>query len=202
MIVCRGVNAYISSFSSLNNQKLPVFAFSWMNCLPKIIFTAKMCTRTDSTQYLPPAELTTFTLNGVTTHHLNLVTTFIHPLTSTWGCCVWMKTVKASVYSTVLEIGIWSALGTWSRGVVHTWSNLCSRSNSDCGCHGNGFRRCHLCIRNQVSWCTFQIRSNYGTDFRRCWFCIRTKGAIKLWNIRYHSIQEESGCSCSFVRTQ
>lgn len=199
MIVCRGVNAYISSFSSLSNQKLPVFVFSWMNCLPKIIFTAKMCTRTDSTQYLPPAE---FYIEWGYNPPFELSHYFHPPTHQHWGCCVWMKTVKASVYSTVLEIGIWSALGTWSRGVVQTWSSLCSRSNSDCGCHGNGFRRCHLCIRNQVSWCTFQIRSNYGTDFRRCWFCIRRKGAIKLWNIRYHSIQEESGCSCSFVRTQ
>ena len=39
------------------------------------------------------------------------------------------------------------SIGTQSRRVDRTWSILYCWDNSDCGCHGNSSRRCHLCIK-------------------------------------------------------
>ena len=38
---------------------------------------------------------------------------------------------------------------TWSRRIGRTWRNFYSRINSDCGWHGNSFRRCHLCKKKK-----------------------------------------------------
>ena len=40
------------------------------------------------------------------------------------------------------------------------WSNLYSWSQSDCGCHGNGSKRCHLCIKEYIP-STSKLESQY-----------------------------------------